>query len=150
MSISAAAASHRVHPLPVPEVCPYGCRPGAVSLSWGSQLETPRQCLHGAYHQPGQCPEANAGPAALAPTLSDPFVATEMHCPSAEPLEDLVVARQRSGWIPDFDDIEAGVAAALECGICGGRLSYVALRPGDGIPGTSWGICVTCRHWVQL
>src|SRR5579872_4129321 len=108
MSVSAAAPV--IHPLPVLQACRYECcRPAAADLS-----------LHGAHGQPGLCPEADAVPPAPYPSLKDPFVATGMRCPSAEPLEELVASRRRLGWVPDFDATEAAVAAALECEACRG------------------------------
>ena len=145
MSIPPTAATTEIHPLPVPDVCPYECcRPDGA--------ETPVQglgwTLMAGHQRPGQ-PTPDL-PAAVCPTLEQPLVATEMRCPSLEPLEELVAGRRRDRWVPDFDAIEAGVAAAMACGTCGGRLCYLAFAPAVGAPATAWGICVTCRHWVQL
>lgn len=145
MSISATAAATEIHPLPVPEVCPYGCcRPeGAEATVRG--LGWTEMVVHQQRDQ--LTPDL---PAAVCPTLEQPFVASGMHCPSLEPLEKLVAGRRHDGWVPDFDALEASVAAATACGRCGGRLCYLALAPAAGAPVTGWGICVTCRHWVQL
>jgi hypothetical protein len=92
-----------VHPVSVPENCPYGC--------------------------------ADSG----------------MHCPSVEPLELAVAARQQHDhWIPFFDPTEAEVAFDTVCGACGGRLSYHALSPTADANAVAWAICVVCRHWVAL
>ena len=138
MSVSATAPV--IHPLPVLQACPYECCHSAAAD------RSPR----GAYDQPGPRAKADAVPPAPYPSLKDPFVATGMHCPSAEPLEELVASRRRLGWVPDFDATEAAVAAALECEACGGRLCYLALAPAPGAPANAWAICVTCRHWIQL
>jgi hypothetical protein len=145
MSISATAAATEIHPLPVPKVCPYECcRPeGAEATVQGRGWS-----LVVGHQHPGQLPPDLR--AAACPTLEQPFLARGMHCPSLEPLERLVAGRRRDGWVPDFDAVEAGVAAAMACGTCGGRLCYLALAPAAGAPATAWGICVTCRHWVQL
>jgi hypothetical protein len=141
MSVSATAAT--IHPLPVPEVCPY-CRPQGA----GATVQGLGWTLAPGHPHPAQ-PSPDV-PAAVCSTLLQPLVATKMHCPSLEPLEGLVADRRRECWVPDFDAIEAGVAAAMACGTCGGRLCYLALAPAAGAPATAWGICVTCRHWVQL
>lgn len=138
MSVSVAAPV--IHPLPVVQSCPYECcRSAAADLS-----------LHDAHDQPGRRSHADAVPPTSYPSFQDPFVATGMHCPSAEPLEELVAGRRRLGWVPDFDTTEAAVAAALECAACGGRLCYLALAPAPGARASAWAICVTCRHWIQL
>jgi hypothetical protein len=75
-----------------------------------------------------------------------------MHCPTTEPLELIVAARQqRDRWVPSFDAVEARVAHETVCTACGGRLSYVGLSPPDnGSLASAWAICCVCRHWVVL
>lgn len=138
--MSVSAASPVIHPLPVLQACRYECcRSAPADVS-----------LHDGHDQPGRLPEADAVTPAPYASLKDPFVATGMHCPSGEPLEELVAGRRRLGWVPDFDATEAAVAAALECGACAGRLCYLALAPAPGARASAWAICVTCRHWIQL
>jgi hypothetical protein len=146
MSISPAGAVSVVHPLPVPEVCPYQCCRSEPSAEAAAQAGRTQLAEH---HHPPERLTAGFDPA-LCPSLEQPCVATGMHCPSLEPLEALVAERRRQGWSPAFDAVEAGVAAASVCGACGGQLCYLALASAAGAPATAWAICPTCRHWVQL
>ena len=85
---------------------------------------------------PSECPYACAGGG--------------MHCPTTEPLELIVAARQqRDQWVPSFDAVEARVAHDTVC-LCGSRMSYLALRPADGKVATAWAVCGLCRHWKAL
>lgn len=169
MSVSREEAK-KIHPLPVPAVCPYECcgpMPtngyevvGAVPAGLGRSTPLTsfavtsqhRDQLTPALPAALSASASGSGPQFLesCPALGEPFAANGMHCPSLEPLEGLVADRRRDGWVPDFDAVEAGVAVAMACGTCGGRLCYLALAPAAGAPATAWGICVTCRHWVQL
>jgi len=58
---------------------------------------------------PSECPYACAGGG--------------MHCPTTEPLELIVAARQqRDRWVPSWDGVEARVAHDTVC-LCGSRMS---------------------------
>jgi hypothetical protein len=75
--------------------------------------------------------------------------AGRMHCPGTEPLDRILAGLQRNHWVPDWDSVEARVAHDTVC-VCGGRLSYLALRPEDGDLATAWAVCCVCRHWIAL
>lgn len=72
-----------------------------------------------------------------------------LHCPIAEPPERMLADLQRRGWVAEWDCVEARLAQDQVC-VCGTRMFYVALRPGDGVLATAWAICPTCRHWAAL
>jgi len=70
-------------------------------------------------------------------------------CPIADPPERMAARLQAEGWVADWDSVEARAAQDTMC-LCGSKMSYAALRPGDGELGEAWAVCGACRHWVRL
>jgi hypothetical protein len=73
--------------------------------------------------------------------------ASDLHCPTSEPLLPMTDELQALGFRPYYDEVEERVAHETRC-VCGEAMTYIGLQRGGEIK--AWAFCPDCGHWLAL
>jgi hypothetical protein len=83
----------------------------------------------------------------LACACSTACWASDLHCPTSEPLLPIAGELRAAGFEPYHDEVEERVARETRC-ICGEAMTYLGLQRGPQIK--AWAVCTGCGHWLPL
>lgn len=73
--------------------------------------------------------------------------ASDLHCPTSEPLPPMVDELRALGFGTYHDEVEERVAGETRC-VCGDAMGYMGLQRGREIK--AWAFCQACGHWLAL